>query len=99
MLEDEFGASLALDGVFHVQPAAEFPHVGIAQAAGRFHVVGGSALSGFDVSQLAQPWPVGTTDPRKGYSDVGFRLAFSTTDTIWAAQLKRLLIAQAFLTE
>ena len=67
---------------------------------GALFVVGGSALSGPELwdKGFDERYPVDVAGARKGYSDVGFRLAFSAPGESAASQLWRLLAVPGYLT-
>ncbi|MFW6163082.1 MAG: SUMF1/EgtB/PvdO family nonheme iron enzyme, partial [Planctomycetota bacterium] len=74
----------------------------VKEHAEALRVVGASALSppvlwdGKD-KPFHRAWPVGDADSRNGYSDVGFRLAFTAPREEPAARLKRMLRGAGYL--
>jgi len=64
---------------------------------GKYSVAGGSALSPAEVDPMTT-YAVDTQREREGYSDVGFRLAFSAPDSlVGKSRLTRLIRDQGFL--
>jgi len=55
-----------------------------------FHVIGGSAMSP-PQGDLAEALPLNVDAAKDGYSDVGFRLAFTTPQESLASKLRRIL--------
>ena len=88
--DHEFGNGSQLDGakVVRFAKSEKYRH--------QFFVIGGSALSPPEL-KISIPYPVGTLkNHRRGYSDVGFRLAFSPPKPL-AVRLKTLVANQQYL--
>lgn len=74
-----------------IQSLLEQGHVNLS-------VIGGSALSP-DELQVDQPYAVDWQDAQKGFSDVGFRLAFSIPNETMYQKFRRLISSQSYLAE
>ena len=69
----------------------------LAGASGKLAVIGGSALSDPGIPTDA-PQPVDFVEAAEGYSDVGFRLAFTAPAESLSVRLRRLLTTRGYLT-
>jgi hypothetical protein len=61
-------------------------------------VIGGSAMSPPEL-EIDRPYPVAPAAARRGFSDVGLRLAFAPPDESLLEKFKRLVAAQPYLVE